>query len=489
MASQPPSNPGRTNRPLDARQLHEALRLVERRLQGARVCQPEHGLLAQLLLRLGRAPEAEAVVLGALALATGPADAYDGLAFISMMLGEHERANQLYRRATDLAPRDPRFWYNLACSERSFGRLIEAEAACDRAIAIDAAQYPSYLLRSELRVQTADANHIPQLEALLSERPDDYRARVFLGYALGKELDDVERYDKAFDWFATAARARRERLDYDVAADERKMQRIAQVYDAARMQDAAHPPATGSAGDPRHIFIVGLPRSGTTLLERILTGVPGVRSNGETDYFSQALLKASRGDGDVFTRAARADPAAVAAEYTRLALAGPAAHAVIDKLPLNYLYIGAIRQALPQARILLVSRDPLDSCFAMYRTLFAGGYPFSYDLVDLGRYYAAYGRLMDHYRASRGAELYEIHYRELVQEPKRVGAAVAAHCGLSWSDRAIDIQQNKSVSLTASASQVRRPIYGSSSGRWRRYQRHLEPLISTLRDHSVPLAG
>ena len=491
MASRPPSNPSRSKQPLDTRQLNEALRQVQHRVQGAAVCQAEHGLLAQLLLRLGRASEAEAVVSDALTLGTGSADAYDGLAFISMLLGEHERANQLYRRAAALGPRDPRFWYNLACSERSLGRLIEAEAACDRAIAVDPTQYPSYLLRSELRVQTSDTNHIAELQTLLSERPDDYRGRIFLGYALGKELDDVGHYDEAFEHFARAAHARRARLDYDVAVDERKLQRIAEVYDATRMQEAHQrsQAATGAAGEPRLVFIVGLPRSGTTLLERILTGLSGVRSNGETDHFSQALLKASRGDGDVFARAAQADAAAVAAEYTRLARGGPEAQAVIEKLPLNYLYAGAIRQALPQARILLVRRDPLDSCFAMYRTLFAGGYPFSYDLLDLARYYAAYERLIEHWRSSMGAGLHEIHYRELVQDPKRVGAAVAAYCGLTWSDHAVDIQNNQSVSLTASASQVRRPIYGSSSGRWRLYERHLGPLISTLRERCVPLTG
>jgi Flp pilus assembly protein TadD len=138
MTHDPAQTPTNATRPMNAQQLGEALVHVERKLEGARVCRPEHGLLAALLLRLGRAADAEQVVIHALTLQTGSADAYDGLAFISMSLGKHARANDLYRRATELAPQDPRFWYNLACSERSLGRLAEAESACDRAIAIDA---------------------------------------------------------------------------------------------------------------------------------------------------------------------------------------------------------------------------------------------------------------------------------------------------------------------------------------------------------------
>jgi hypothetical protein len=313
---------------------------------------------------------------------------------------------------------------------------------------------------------------------------------VLLGYALAKELDDIGRFDEAFRWFATAAAARRSRLAYDVATDERKLQRIATAYPremfGARVHSGAG--AQTAVDSSRYLFIVGLPRSGTTLLERILTGLPGARSNGETDNFSGALLAAARGPGDVFQRAAAADPDSVAANYARAAGSGGAGERIIEKLPLNYLYVGAIRRALPEARVLVVKRAPLDSCFAMYRTLFAAGYPFSYHLEELGRYYAAYERLLDHWRSVLGDALHEVIYEDLVGDPKRTGATIAAYCGLTWSDAAVDIQNNKSVSLTASAAQIRRPIYGSSSGRWRHYRRHLEPLIDTLRDAGVALS-
>jgi Tfp pilus assembly protein PilF len=473
----------KAHRLMRAGRFNEALPFAQHAVAGSRICLPAHGLLATILMQIGRAVEADEVVTHAVTLGTGMADAYDALAHVSMCLGRHERAATLYRRATTMSPQTPRFWYNLACCERNLGRLEAAEDACDRAIALDVTEFPSYLLRSELRVQDPSHNHVEEMWRQLSSRKMDQRARVFLGFALGKELDDLQRFDEAFACFSDAARARRSRLQYDVAVDEHKLRRIAEAYPSV-----ASNTALDTGRDSRFVFIVGLPRSGTTLVERILTGLAGVRSNGETDNFAKALMSATRiGAGDMFERAAVADIGITAACYARRANSGDSQDAIIEKLPMNYLYLGAIRRALPNAKVLWVRRSALDSCFAMYRTLFGEAYPFTYDFEELARYYAAHERLMAHWRSLCGGDIHEIVYEELVLEPSRVGSAAAGHCNLPWREEALRIQENASASLTASAAQVRRPIYGTSSGRWRSYHRHLGGLIQRLRAHGVGL--
>lgn len=449
-------------------------------MRGAASFGPAHSLYLEALIALGRRKDAIAALEAAVATGPEAADAYDALAFFAMQLDRHALSNLLYRRATELQPDDAQFWYNYATSERSLGRLPRALEACERAIAIDPRMRPAILLRSELARATPERNNVEDLRARIARDPQASDA-MFLSYALGKELHELGLFDEAFAAFERGARARRQSLRYDIAMDEDKMRRIAAAFGSAASPSPQEPVG-------RHIFIIGLPRSGTTLTERILGGLPGVRSNNETNNFSSALLRhAATTDGDLFERAANADFAAVASEYEALAGGDDHPGPIVEKLPFNYLYVGAILRAFPRAPIVWVRRDPIDSCFAMFRTLFGAAYPFSYDFDELARYYAAYDRLMRHWTALFGERLIRVDYERLVAEPGTVAPWLAERCGLPWHDSALDIARNSTVSLTASAAQVRGGIYTSSSGIWRNYGTHLAPLREKLIANGIAL--
>lgn len=438
--------------------------------------------LSEALARLGRRGEAVEELERARALPSGSAEDYEALAFAAFGLGEHELAQTFYARVVELAPQDATAWYNLATAERNVGRLDLAEAASNRSLDLDPHLVQAALLRSNLRTQRGDRNHVDELRLRRAELAGSPAAQIFLNYALGKELDDLGAYDEAFEHFAQGARARRASLNYDVAEDVRKVGRIREAFSVERLARGA----ADAPGAPGYGFVLGLPRSGTTLIERVLTGHPAIRSNGETDNLLAALMDGvAEDEGDVFDRAARADPSRVASSYARRAGARKPGGLVLEKLPLNYLYAGAIRLTLSEAPIVLVSRSPADNLFAMYSTLFGSGYPFSYDLAELARYYAAYRELVAHWKQAIGHQLMEVSYEAFVAAPTIVGPRMATHMGIGWRDAMVRVEDNRTASATASAAQVRQPIYGRSVGRWRNYARHLAPLLQALEADGV----
>lgn len=448
-------------------------------IRKARTAETAHAILIEAWLAIADRRQALIALRSALELPIETADVADALAFYARQLDQHEASNSLYRRAVELAPEDGEYWYNLATSERTLGRLNEAGEACRQSLALAPNYRPAILLRSEVGKATATLNHVDDLRDKIANGRDSADA-MFFHYALGKELHELGEYDDAFAAFARGAQLRRASLRYDVAEDEAKLARIAEAF-LEPMPDLAANPG-------QHVFIVGMPRSGTTLTERILGGLNGVRSNNETNNFSTALLSAAPQIGDVFANCAAADPLQVAAEYDKLAVIDGFAGKVIEKLPFNYLYIGAIWRAFRGAPIVWVRRDPVDNCFAMFRTLFGAAYPFSYDFGDLARYFAAYQRLMAHWENLYPEALINIDYEELVADAGTVGANLAVRCGLKWQATALQLGHNSSASLTASASQVRGEIYASSSGLWRKYERHLQPLLVELERHGIRVA-
>jgi tetratricopeptide (TPR) repeat protein len=487
---------------MQARDWRAALEAIDRAL----ALQPGDPSLrihrAQCLLAIGRRAEALEAAQAAERCAPDNAFVWDSIGTLRSFALDQRGALVAYDRAVALAPQDPRFTYNRASVRRFLGDLAGAEADYDRVISLKRLDFEAYLNRSELRVQSAARNHVAELEALLPEAQREWRGEVQIRFALAKEYEDLGDYARSFEHLRSGARKRREHLQYDVATDVATAGWIVSAYPHApaatapqagegapqagenRSEGAAAP---ASEDDP--IFIVGLPRSGTSLVERILSSHSAVASAGELDCFALSLTDAAhrRCAGAQIPRrelvaiSATLDFPALGREYlerARAAIGGTGRF--IDKMPLNYLYCGLIRRALPRARIIHVYRRPMAAGYAMYKTLFKSGYPFSYDLGEIARYYAAYRRLMDHWRRTMPGVVYEASYEALVADQLGETRKLLEYCGLEWEDACVAFHRNPAPITTASASQVRRPLYDSSVSLWRHYEPQLAELKAAL---------
>jgi len=417
--------------------------------------------------------------LRALAPATNDGRQLQHIAQSFTRLNRHREAADCYRRSLATQPRNPEYLYNLATAEIALGNMAAAELLLDHVIALAPHDYDAYYNRATLRKQTTANNHVADVEKLLAAALTNPAGEAALGYALAKELEDLAEYRHSFAALKRGGDGRKRLLSYRVDEDVRAMDAIAGAFGV----DFFAKPAEGHAA-AAPIFILGLPRSGTTLVDRILSAHSDVESLGEISNFASALMRATpsaKNKFELIAATAKADLAAVGRAYVESMRAlADGGERLIDKTPLNFLYTGLITRALPNATIVHVRRGAMDVCYAMYKTLFRMAYPFSYDLGDLAAYYLSYRKLMMHWQSALPGRIVEIRYEDIVSAQEATTRKLIADCGLAWEDACLSPEANAQPSLTASASQVRQKVYSSSVGLWRNYTNELQPLARVL---------
>ena len=451
---------------------------------------PEHAAawaqLARLFAVADHLVAADEALAEAVRHDTGDPAVADLMGVVYSLLGDQEAAARQFARATEAAPDNVAYVVNRANSAMYLGRLDEARSHLRRALRLAPESAQAHWILSSLRT-ASDDRHVRELRRLL-ERPGlTPTSRAFLNYALGKELEDLECWADAFRAYADGAGARRAVTDYDEAAEAAAFARLERLFDRAWLDSRA----AGAATDAP-VFVVGQPRTGTTLVERLLTAHPDVHPAGELRQFGNAVrrLCAYRGAGRfpaaLMERAQKLDPRALGDAYvaSTAPLAGSRAR-FVDKLPQNYLYLPLILAALPNAKIVHVRRHPVDACFASFKQLFADAYPHSYDLREMGRHHARYRRLMAHYRGEFGDRFLEIDYETVAADPEASARALLDYIGLPWNDACLAFHEQEAAVTTASAVQVREPAHTRSVGRWLAYREELAPLVEELRVHGV----
>jgi len=441
--------------------------------------------LARVFMRLGQPARAESALEKARACEIEDAAVEDLFGVVASLLGDQREARRWYGRASARAPENPAYAVNLANALIFLGQKDEAARVLKAALMRheDLAQ-AHWLLSS---VEKAEDRSRADMLMAKADAARDFPSKAFFGYAAGKQFEDCGAWDAAFAAFEAGARAKRATVDFDEAGEEAMFAALRDSFDrnwAAR--------AGEGFDDPAPIFVVGQPRTGTTLIERIITSHSDVDSAGELQQFGlsvRRLLKGAfpgRWSADAVRASRDVDPPALGREYLRASMAmRRGAPRFVDKLPGNYIHIPLIVIALPQARVVHLNRDPMDSCFASFKQLFAEAYFHSYDQLEMARHHIRYRRLMDHWRDVFPGRFLDISYEETVADLEAQARRLIDFLGLDWQDACLRFHEQESAVATASAVQVREKPHTRSVGRWRRYGARLAPMRRALADAGV----
>jgi tetratricopeptide (TPR) repeat protein len=423
---------------------------------------------------LGRFDEAATAYGRARALSPPrPREIETRLAGVLAAAGRHGEAESLYQRILSAEPDNADALLGRGLLALGTGELDAARTAFRAAVTRrpELAEAWQQLLESR-RIERADDEDLVAVRALLARGSLPPEAEERLRYALGKACDDLGEYEEAFGHYARANEIKRARLPaFDRAAWAREAAEIAASSRHARLPAPSTTP-------PRPVFIVGLPRSGTTLVDQILTGHPDARGVGEEPWFDRAT--GGHAAGWEALDADRRGRIAAACEERLRAVGG---RVVTNKFPAHFRYLGLIAAVLPGARFVHVTRDPRDTALSIYCQDFSVGNLYANDLEDVAAYVNGYRRIMAGWEAALAPAILELSYESLIADPEGVARGLLEFVDLPWDDACLDFRRNRRSVDTLSRWQVRQPLYGSSVGRWRRYEAALAPLLAALDDH------
>jgi len=441
--------------------------------------------IAAILKKLGRFDEAIASYRRALAINPKYADAHCNLGTVFLALDRYEDTIEQSEKALRLDPSMAGAHNNIGVALQALGRVEEAGRTYETALQLAPRQATIHLNLAYLRRFTPGDPRIAAMEKLAEDVAAlDTEGQIALHFALGKAFSDLGQYERSFRHLRDGNALKRAQLAYDEKETLSLLERIRTIFMPVLMQQKS------GGGDPSNapVFVVGMPRSGTTLVEQILASHSEVHGAGEIETFDQALIRFTRRNGvstafpDMVPGISADQMAELGADYVgSIRSAAPAAARVVNKLPLNFKYIGLIHLALPNARIVHIRRDPMDTCFSCFSLLFSGNQAFAYDQGELARYYRGYVALMEHWRSVLPpGVMIEVQYEDLVADLEGQAWAIVDHCGLPWEAACLAFHKTERPVKTASSIQVREPVYRTSVGRWRPYESFLQPLMEAL---------
>lgn len=440
---------------------------------------------ARSLLTIGRPEQAMACLDRAMALPSTDALTADTLGNCLTRLGRHQDAIGCFEDAVSRSPDRADYQWNLATALTFHGELDRAEAGFRRVLELDPDHVGAWLGLADLLDGEPPAGRIEAIEAVRERAATHVDRHLVITHALAKTLDAAGQTEPAFNALLEAKSRKKAETGYTIAEDSEVFAAVTELFPGS---GELSPVASGQG--PRPIFIVGMPRTGTTLLERMLSMHSAITAAGELTALPECIRAAGQGrpgrlfEAAVLRRAAAGDMSSIGGAYRDLvpvAVAG--SDWFIDKQPLNFLLIGFILQALPDARIICLRRGALATCLANFRQLFAADFPhyrYGLDPADTADYFGLFDGLMRHWDNAYPGAVHQLAYEDLVAEPETTLRAVLGHLELEYEDAVLASQDNAAPVATASSVQVRKPVHTESVAAWQRYADQLEPVRKRL---------